>query len=114
MNLGPRTHVGREELSSLNFLNVENRVKFLKLCHVHKIFNNNCAVYLSEHFQKLSDVHRYPTRGSAFNFMVPKVKNLADSTFYFSAIREWNSLPDKIKDISNISGFKSAIHGHFQ
>ena len=114
LNWGPRTHVGQEQLSSLNFLNVENRVKYLKLCHVHKIFNNNCADYLHENFQKLSEVHGYRTRGSAFNFLVPKVKSLADSSFYFSAIREWNSLPGNIKGINNISGFKCAIRRLFQ
>ena len=114
LNLGPGWHVGQDQLSSLNFMNVENRVKFLKLCHVHKIFNNNCAIYLHEHFLKLSNVHRYSTRGSAYNFMVPKVKSLADSSFYFSATREWNSLPVYIKSIGNISGFKSAIRRYLQ
>ena len=109
LNLGPRAHVDQELLSTLKYLNVENRVRFLKLCHVHRIFNHNSAPYLTEHFIKISDFHRYNTRGSAFNFIVPKIKSSADRTFYFSSIKEWNKLPDKLKCISELDGFKCAI-----
>ena len=119
LNLGPRAHVDQELLSTLKCLNVESRVKFLKLCHVQKILNNNSASYLKEHFTQTSTFHRYNTRGSAFNFSVPKIKSHADSTFYFSAIREWNKLPENIKCIKSLHGFKSAIrkylsNGDFQ
>ncbi len=63
LNLGPRAHVDQELLSTLNFLTVENRVRFLKICHVHKIFNCNSVPYLAERFIKTSDFYRYNTRG---------------------------------------------------
>ena len=113
LNLGPRDHVDQQQRSTFNYLSVENRVKFLKLCHVYKICNNTCAKYMHEHFCKVSNVHRYNTRGSANNnYQVPKIKSHADSSFYFSAIKEWNNLPKHLKHVSNIAGFKSAIHGY--
>ena len=113
LNLGPRDHVDQQQRFTLNYLRVENRVKFLKFCHVNKICNNTCAKYMHEHFCKVSNVHRYNTRGSANNnYQVPKIKSHADSSFYFSTIKEWNHLPKHLKHASNIAGFKSAIHGY--
>ena len=51
-NLGPRSHIGFSELDSLNMLNVDFRVKQLRLSHVHKIFNETGPSYLSEYFIK--------------------------------------------------------------
>ena len=65
-NLGPRSHIGFLELNSLNMLNVDFRVKQLRLSHVNKIFNGTGPSYLSEQFIKVSDVHF--TRGSTENF----------------------------------------------
>ena len=95
-NRGPRTHVGQQERSQIGYLNVADRVKCLRSCHAHKIFYNSCAPYLQEHFDKVSEVHRYNTRSSNYNFRVPKTKGSASSTFFNCAIHDWNSLPDEI------------------
>ena len=97
--LGPRSHIGYSELDSLGFLNVENRVKQLRLNHVVKIFNGTCPSYLSEHFRKVSDFHMYNTRGRSENFVVPHVSGHASTTFFFNGIKDWNSLPSDIKRV---------------
>ena len=107
-NLGPRSHIGFSELDSLNMLNVDLRVKQLRLSHVHKIFNETGPSYLSEHFIKASNVHHHFTRGSTENFVVPSVRGVAATTFYFSAIKDWNSLPSHVKQKSSSNGFKCA------
>jgi hypothetical protein len=43
-----RTSIKQIELSSWWFLNLENRVKQLRLNHAHKIFNNACPSYLKK------------------------------------------------------------------
>ena len=63
-SLGPRSHIGFSKLDSLNMLNVDFRVKLLRLSHVHKIFNETGPSYLSEYFFKTSDVHQHFTRSS--------------------------------------------------
>ena len=70
-NQGPRSHVGQYERSQIGYLSVEDRVKFLRLCHTHKIFYNISAPYLHDNFVRVTEVHRYNTRSSSFNFRVP-------------------------------------------
>ena len=69
-------------------LNVDFRVKQLRLSHVHKIFNGTSPSYLSEQFIKVSDVHYHFTRGSTENFIVPSVNGVAATTFYYSGIKD--------------------------
>ena len=80
-NLGPRYHIGLSDLNSLNMLNVDFRVKQLRLSHVHKIFNGTGPSYLSENFIKVSDVHHHFSRGRTENFVVPSVNGVAATTF---------------------------------
>ena len=105
-NLGPQTHIGAEQISSVRLLNVKDRIEFLRLNHVHKIYQTKNAPYLSDNFCRVSLTHKYNTRGSQYNFVVPNVKGAASSTFYSTAIKEWNALPEYIKAISNINNFK--------
>jgi len=111
-NLPSRSHIGQPELSSLGYLNVESRVKFLRLNHVHKILNGRNAPYLSEHFVRFSQFHQYRTRGCKHKFIVPLVKGIADSSFYFKGTQDWNSLPISIQAIVNNKTFKSALKKH--
>ena len=69
-------------------LNVDFRVKQLRLSHVHKIFNGTGSWYLSEQFLKVSDVRRHYTRGNTENFVVPSVNGVAAITFYYSGIKD--------------------------
>ena len=107
--LGPRSHVGYSELNSVGFLNVENRVKQLRLNHVFKIFNGTSPSYLLDHFHKVSALHGYNTRGSSENFSVPRVSNQALSTFFFNGIKDWNSLPSEIKSCVSFNMFKTSV-----
>ena len=62
-NLGPRTHIAFSELDSLGMLNVDLRVKQLKLSYVHKISNGCCTSYSSEYFVKVSSIHNHKVEG---------------------------------------------------
>ena len=112
-NQGPRSHVGQIERSQIGYLSVDDRVKFLRLCHAHKFFYNASAPYLQENFIRVTEVHKYNTRSSSFNFRVPKVKGAATTTFFNCAIHDWNSLPKEIKRIKELGQFKSAIKVYF-
>lgn len=90
-------------------LNVENRVKQLRLNHVYKIFNGCCPSYLSEHFTRVSSLHNYNTRGSSENFIIPNVSGAVSKTFYFNAIKDWNSLNSDIKKRNNFNSFKNGV-----
>ena len=109
LDLDSRAHIGPAELRKVNMSKVENRVKQLKINHVYEIFLNLGPSYLSANFHRISDRHSTWTRSSDYNFIVPKVQGIAASTFYFTAIKEWNSLPTNIKSIKSIPQFKVAI-----
>ena len=98
LNLGNRAHIGCSELEKVNMLNVDNRVKQMKLNHVFKIWNGSGPDYMKEHFQKLSNISlRNCTRASANNYFLPRVTGQGTNSFYYSAIKNWNSLPATIK-----------------
>ena len=94
LKLEPRSHIGGEEFQKLGILKVEDRIKQLKLYHVFKMYHDKAPQYLISHFRKFSNIHRYSTRGSATDFILPKVKGQACNSFFFTGIKEWNSLPN--------------------
>jgi hypothetical protein len=62
--MGPRLSIKQTELSSLGFLNVENRMKQLHLDHAHKIFNNANPSYLKNNFIKINEHHKHNTKST--------------------------------------------------
>ena len=109
LNLDSRDHVGQETLNKLNMLFVKDPVTQLKMNHVFNIYNHRSTAYLSNHFQCFADIHGYATRNSPCNFILPKSKGQACNTFYFTGIKEWNSLPNHIKSLETSQLFKCAI-----
>ena len=74
LNLGPRSHIGQRELDQVGLLSVKDRVIQMKLNHVFKIVHGTAPDYLSSNFTRISTVHKYSTRGSSVNFIVPSSK----------------------------------------
>ena len=108
LKLDSRAHIGNDELVRAGFLSVVDRVKQLKLGHVFKIKNKSCPIYLRENFSKLDEnAHRRETRSKAYNFQVPRVNT---NTFAYSAIKDWNSLSNPIKDIKGEQSFKEHVN----
>ena len=113
LKLEPRSHIGREKFEKLGMLKVEDRIKQLKLNHVFKIYHDEAPEYLISHFRKFSNIHRYSTRGSSTNFILPKVKGQACNSFFFTGIKEWNLLPNHVKTSKTHVQFKKAVKSHF-
>ena len=111
-SMGPRSSVRKTELSSIGLLNVEHRVKQLRLNHVHKIYYNKCPSYMKEDFLKVNEHHTYNTRSSQHNFVVPKIKGVESTTFFYNAIKDWNSLPGHIKETKNLDQFKKLVKSY--
>ena len=110
LNLGNRAHIGSKEFDKLDILGVTDRVKQNKLNHIFKIYNGTGPEYLNEHFNKISDTElRGCTRASTHNFFLPRIKGQGSNTFYFSGIKNWNSLPARIKEIQNFKIFKDKV-----
>ena len=99
--LGPRERITNEMLSELDLVNVDTRVKQMKLNHVHIIANNKCPAYMKENYVNVKDFHKYQTRFSEHNFTIQDCQGPNSHTFYCSAIKDWNSLPEKLKTIQD-------------
>ena len=112
LGVGPRTHIGQEERDLVKMISCQDRVMQLKLNHVFKIFHNSSPDYLKLHFTRVSSVHKYSTRGSPFNFVVPNSKGQARFTFYNTAIHHWNALPNEIKNTNDFIMFKQLVKKH--
>ena len=110
LKLDSRSHIGCNEFEKVNMLNVSDRVKQIKLNHVHKIWMGTSPEYMSENFHKISDTElRNCTRASANNFFLPRVQGVGTNTFFYSGIKDWNSLPAEIKQIQNENNFKNKV-----
>ena len=110
LNLHNRAHIGCKELDKVNMLSVHDRIKQNKLNHVFKIWNGSGPEYMKEHFHKISDTElRGCTRASKNYFFLPRVKGQSTNTFYFTGIKNWNSLPATCKDIQNYKTFKEKV-----
>ena len=112
IGLEHRTHIGVTELKKVNMLKVEERVKQLKLNHVYNIYNNVGPSYLTDNFHRTANLHSIRTRRSECSFFVPRVQGMAVHSFFYSAIKEWNSLPSNIQCIDGKSRFKTAVKRH--
>lgn len=104
-----RTSLTVNDFSSIGWLNVENRVKQLRLNHVHKIYNKKCPSYMYENFCLVSDMHGYNSRNSKCNFYVQPANSFTINTFYYQAVQDWNSLPLCIKNVRNKFEFKRKV-----
>ena len=112
IGLPPRSHIGQNELDSIKYLNVEDRVKQLCLNHVFKVKTGSSPVYLKGMFTDVSQIHKFNTRNSNHNFNVPSVKGVASNSFFFQSAKLWNHLPNQIKCTKSYVSFKRRIKIH--
>ena len=52
---------------------------------------------------------RIVTRATEYNFFIPRVYNQGTKTFFYTSIKDWNDLPNKIKCIDNEKVFKEKL-----
>lgn len=124
LNLQPRSHIGKEHFSRLQWLPVVGRMNQITLCHVYKINSKLSPFYLREQFTPINEVHKYPTRfrvkvdgtnnlmSECKRFAIPKVKGFGGKSFAFNGCNLWNSLPQDVRDAKSISSFKSKVKEH--
>ena len=97
--LDNRAHVDVKNLRELNWLSIPDRVKFFRMAHLFRIRHKLAPSYLLPNFKQISSAHSYNTRGSTNNFHISRDLSLFPTGFAFTAIKQWNSLPEEIKSI---------------
>ena len=112
LDLGPMTRVDTLTLEKVNMLCVDDRARQLRLNHVHNIVHKRAPSYLNQNFVLVNEHHNYNTRSSAHNIVQPTALGKNSSSFYVTALKDWNCLPDNIKVIENKGAFKNAVKRH--
>jgi hypothetical protein len=89
LNLSPLHSINYNVLSSLDLLNIEDRVKQLRLNHVYNIYHGNAPSYLSEKFILRSAVSSRNTRASCnVDYFIHHVKACQADTFHYNGIKD--------------------------
>ena len=112
LDLGPRTHVGQNELDKVNCLNTKDRATQLILGHVFNIYHNLAPSYLSEKFSSIS--HNYNTRRAECNFFLQRPQGMEVNNFSYQGAKLWNELPSNIKKIRVKDSFKKMLKRHLR
>ena len=80
------------------------------LCHVYKVRNSLAPGYMMENLAGQNTVHSHNTRLSQKGgYGLPKVKGSGAKSFNFIGAKLWNSLPNNVTTIENVSSFKVAV-----
>ena len=108
-----RHHVSPLNISSLSWISIPNRVEFFKMMHLFRIRHNLAPRYLLSNFVSIDSVHSHNTRGSNFNFALPRYLSLSPHSFAFTAIKQWNSLPNELKCVGVFRVFKQRLKLYF-
>ena len=105
-----RAHINSSHFREIGWLMMEDRVRYFKLVHAFKIHKGLAPQYVCEFFTRSSSIHSYNTRGSQTNYFVSrddtKASYMIDS-FVYTAKRDWNCLPPRLKQITSLDDFKS-------
>ena len=79
------------------------------LCHLYKIRNMPANYDASLHPRLMSTIHSYSTRNSN-NLEIPRYnKATSQSSFLFQSAKEWNIIPENIRNSSSLASFKSNL-----
>ena len=92
----------------LNWLSIQDRIKFFRCLTVFKILNNLVPLYLSnliEPFRSFRNVHNFNTRGSCENLLkLPRITSETGKRSFteFLAVADWNSLNNELRNAPSL------------
>ena len=104
----PRTHVGATEFSNVSMLPVHFRVDQLKLNHMFNVINSHCPEYFKCDISTLS-LSGHNTKSGNRACVVPRVNSFGAKSFFYSALKVWNSLPPTTQSLESKLMFKSRV-----
>ena len=107
LDLGPRVHIGQNELDRVGLLCVEDRARQLMLSSMFDIFKGTAPQYLKQNFQIRPNP--YSTRSNDKDFITHRCKGDAEHNFSSIGAIEWNKLPYNVKSIKHKLSFKKAV-----
>ena len=87
LNIPPMQTVNNNVLKSLDLLNIDDRVRQLRLNHVFNIYHGKAPSYLLTNFTLRSISSVRSTRSAVnIDFTIPRIKGCEEGTFYYNSI----------------------------
>ena len=91
------------------WLNVKSLLSFDKGVMTYKILHDLCPENLRHKFTERSMITDYRTRNHG-DLQIPKVRlEYAKRSFYFSGVKNWNDIPDNIRERESVARFKTGF-----
>lgn len=99
--------------SELKWKKLHERQTFHKCVLMKKCVDRIAPAYLSEQVTRVSDIHSRVTRRSSSCLYVRRSRtNYGTRRFFVSASNQFNSLPDQVRNASDLSKFKHEYLKH--
>ena len=98
----------KQALKKLNWLTLEERIKYRTLLLLYKSVNKMAPTYMQEMFEYVRHKHSVNSRSAACNNLYvakPRTQFMKNAFSYSGAIL-WNSLPSSVKESPCLSSFK--------
>ena len=102
------------DLKELKWLSVESMLAYRDCILVFKCLRGLAPDYLAKKFKKRSEIHNKDTRDK--NKMdIPGYRTAAGQrAFHYRAVSLWNSLPERLTELTNLASIKKKLMRHFQ
>ena len=101
---------GLDLVKQLKWMNVRERFLYFEKLLMFKCIHGRVPDYLANGITMEIELREVNTRSNDMNVYIPFPKNeFAKKSFYFSGAKNWNSLPDHIKESTNIEIFKRKL-----
>lgn len=102
----------QELLDSLNWLSVKQLTIFHTMKFIHNAKLGNMPNYLNDRMRYNREIHRYETRNMN-SYHLPIVRTESDKrNIFYEGIKEYNELPNIIKNCNNFVNFKKLLFTH--
>ena len=99
----------RKLLLNIKMFPVHKRVEQLKMNHMFNIIHGISPAYLKEDIS-LQDNANHQTRSvTSLSCQTPRVNSFGLKSFFYTAIKSWNSLPFSLRSINMKQSFKNIL-----
>ena len=101
-------------LDALQWLSVKQRVYFLTMVFLYKIFNDMLPRYLCDRIKRGSSLHRYNTRNAEDARTPHFLLRRSQNSLLYKGINFFNSMPRQIKRAATMVEFKKLCISHIK
>ena len=93
-------------------LSVKSLISFDQGFMTYKILHELCPENLRHKFTERSMISEYRTRNCR-DLKIPKVRlEYAKRSFYFSGVKNWNDIPDNVRERDSIARFRTDLRDY--